>query len=393
MDNIERISFDNTAVAFSSKSTKTLKKMYWLFAAMNSSFLVHTGTFVIRFGLKLGLPIERLVRHTIFEQFCGGENIAESEATVQELAAYHIGTILDYAVEGEKIEEGFDRTAAEIIKTIEKAKDAATIPFCVFKATGLASGAILAKKQKEKLSEEEKQAYKRIVERVDKVCKAAWENNVRIFIDGEESWMQDTIDELAYEMMKKYNQERPVVYNTFQMYRKDMLTRLRTAFQHAATDNYFLGVKLVRGAYMEKERERALEEGYEDPIQDSKAATDEDYNTALKYCLNNKQRIALCSGSHNEYSNYYLVMLMEKHGLKNHDERIYFAQLYGMSDNISFNLAKGGYNVAKYVPYGPIKAVMPYLFRRAEENSAIAGQSSREFMLIKKELTRRKKKS
>ncbi len=390
MDDNNSVAFDDTAVAFAAKSDKELRKMYLLFAGMNNNFLVSAGTAALKLGLKLNLPIKGLIRKTIFEHFCGGESIEDSEQTIKALAKYNIGTILDYSVEGEKAEAGFDKTAAEIIKTIEKAKDSATIPFSVFKVTGLASGAILAKAQKGILNAGEKGEYERIVERIDRICKKAHENKVRIFVDGEESWMQDAIDEIVYSMMRKYNGEAPIVYNTYQMYRKDMLAKLKTAFQYAATYNYYLGAKLVRGAYMEKERERAEEEGYEDPIQPSKAATDEDYNRALKFCLDNKQRVALCSGSHNEYSNYYLTVLMDKHGLQNNDDRVYFAQLYGMSDNISFNLAKAGYNVAKYVPYGPIEAVMPYLFRRAEENTSIAGQSSREFLLIKKELQRRK---
>ena len=390
MDNVNSISFDDTAVAFASKSDKELRKMYLLFASMNNNFLVSSGTAALKLGLRLRLPIKSLIKKTVFEHFCGGESIRDSEETIQELAKYNIGTILDYSVEGEKAESGFDKTAGEIIKTIEKAKESSNIPFSVFKVTGLASGEILEKAQKGTLNAEEKGRYDKIVERIDKICKKACDYKVRIFIDGEESWMQDAIDEIVYSMMQKYNVESPIVYNTYQMYRKDMLGKLKTAFQYAATYNYYLGAKLVRGAYMEKERERAEDEGYEDPIQPDKAATDEDYNRALKFCLDNKQRVALCSGSHNEYSNYYLTVLMEKHGLKNDDQRIYFAQLYGMSDNISFNLAKAGYNVAKYVPYGPVEAVMPYLFRRAEENTSIAGQSSREFLLIKKELQRRK---
>ncbi len=390
MDDFNSISFDDTAVAFASKSDDELKKMYLLFASMNSNFLVSVGTAALKFGLKLNLPIRALIKKTIFEHFCGGESIEDSEQTIQALAAYNIGTILDYSVEGEKVEAGFDKTAGEIIKTIERAKGSSHIPFSVFKVTGLASGAILEKAQKGTLTPEEKTKYERIVERIDSICKKAYDNKVRIFVDGEESWMQDAIDEIVYGMMRKYNVEAPIVYNTFQMYRKDMLAKLKTAFQYAATYNYYLGAKLVRGAYMEKERERAEKEGYEDPIQPDKEATDEDYNRALKFCMDNKQRVALCSGSHNEYSNYYLTVLMDKHGLKKDDERVYFAQLYGMSDNISFNLVKAGYNVAKYVPYGPVEAVMPYLFRRAEENTSIAGQTSREFLLIKKELQRRK---
>lgn len=393
MSNINPISFDDTAVAFSSKSDKELKKMYFLFASMNNNLLTSVGTSALKFGLKLNLPIKGLIKKTVFEHFCGGESIKDSESTIQELAAYNIGTILDYSVEGEKSEEGFEKTAQEIMKTIEKAKNSPSLPFSVFKMTGVASGSILAKAQEKKLSKEESLEYDSAIERINMICKKAFDCKVRIFIDGEESWMQDTIDEIAYSMMRKYNTEAPIVYNTYQMYRKDMLAKLKEAFQYSATYSYYLGAKLVRGAYMEKERERAEEYGYEDPIQPNKEATDEDYNRALKFCIDNKQRIAVCSGSHNEYSNYYLTVLMEKHSLKNNDSRIYFAQLYGMSDNISFNLAKAGYNVAKYVPYGPVSSVMPYLFRRAEENTSIAGQSSREFLLIKKELQRRKRQN
>lgn len=391
MSDINSISFEDTAVAFSSKSDTELKKMHFLFASMNNNFLTSFGTSALKFALKMNLPVEGLIKKNIFQHFCGGESVEDSEKTIKELATFNIGTILDYSVEGEKTQEGFEKTAEEIISTIEKAKDSPFIPFCVFKVTGLASARILEKAQKKQLGQEDSIEYEKVIKRIDSICKKAFENNVRIFIDGEESWMQDAIDELAYSMMRKYNTQAPIVYNTYQMYRKDMLGKLKTAFQYAATYNYYLGVKLVRGAYMEKERDRAEDEGYEDPIQPNKQATDEDYNRALKFCLDNKQRIAVCSGSHNEYSNFYLTVLMEKHGLKNNDSRIYFAQLYGMSDNISFNLAKAGYNVAKYVPYGPVTAVMPYLFRRAEENTSIAGQSSRELLLIKKELQRRKR--
>lgn len=393
MKNTPQISFDDTSVAFSSKSDKELKKMYYLFASMNSNLLVDVGTYFIKLALKLNLPVKGAIKKTIFEHFCGGETIEECEGTIQELARFNIGTILDYSVEGEKTEKGFDKTTAEIIRTIERAKGNSNIPFCVFKVTGIASAKLLEKKQKgDTLSEEEVSEFERAKKRVEKICRKAHENDVRIFVDGEESWMQDTIDEMVYEIMGKYNKGKPIIYNTFQMYRKDMISKLRNAFHYAVTYNYFLGVKLVRGAYMEKERERAAEEGYDDPIQPSKEATDVDYNKALLFSMDNKQRIALCSGSHNDYSNYYLTLLMEKHGLRNDDQRVYFAQLYGMSDNISYNLANAGYNVTKYVPYGPIGSVMPYLFRRAEENTSIAGQSSREFLMIKKELERRKGK-
>lgn len=385
------VSFEDTATAFESKSDLQLKKKHLLFAAMNSNALVSTGTFFMKTALKFGFPIKLPIKHTLFEQFCGGESIAECEGAIQDLANYHIKTILDYSVEGEKTEAGFDATTREILATIDRAKGDPDIPFSVFKVTGIAAAQLLEKKQSgSALSDAEKTSFDKVFNRVDAICKKAHANNVRIFIDGEESWMQETIDELAYAMMRKYNKEQPIVYNTFQMYMTASLTKLKDALHNAVMHNYYLGAKLVRGAYMEKEREEARRRGIPDPVQPDKESTDEDFDKALLFCMNEKQRIALCSGSHNEHSNYYLTVLMEKHGLAPSDSRVYFAQLYGMSDHISYNLAKAGYNVAKYVPYGPIEAVMPYLFRRAEENTSIAGQSSREFKLIQKELRRRK---
>jgi len=244
--------------------------------------------------------------------------------------------------------------------------------------------------KKEVLSEDEKAAYERVRSRVDQICAKAFSYDVPVLVDAEDSWIQGTIDELAYEMMQKYNQKKTIVFNTFQMYRADMLENLKNAFHQAAMHNYYLGVKMVRGAYMEKEAERAEKMNYNNPIHRSKEATDKAFNKGLSFCIDNKQRITLMCGSHNEYSNLYLTVLMEKHGMKNNDERVWFGQLLGMSDNISFNLSKAGYNVAKYVPYGPVEAVMPYLIRRASENTSVAGQSSRELTLIKKEVKRRK---
>ncbi len=387
----DRISFDDTSIAFSSKSDKALKKMYLLFSSMNNNLLVKVGANIMKTSLKLGLPVKGIIKFTVFEHFCGGETIENSQKTIEKLAKYNIGTILDYSVEGEKTEAGFEKTTKEILKTIDKAEGNRNFPFCVFKVTGIASASLLEKVQlKKALQAEEEKAFARVKERVEWLCSAAHKAKVRILADGEDSWIQDVIDEMVYTMMQKYNIEQPIVFNTYQMYRKDMLQNLRKAFQDAVAHRYFLGAKLVRGAYMEKERERAGDMGYEDPIQVSKEATDDDYNKALLFCIDNGQRLALCSGTHNEYSNYYLTVLMEKYNMKKDDERVYFAQLYGMSDNISFTLAKAGYNVAKYVPYGPIEAVMPYLLRRAEENTSVGGQTSRELLLIKKELQRRK---
>lgn len=385
------VHFDDTAVAFSYKTDSNLKKANFIFTVVNHPAISSMATAAVRLGLALGLPIKGLIKSTVFYHFCGGETIEKSEETIQRLAQFNVGTILDYSVEGAETETGFDQTTLEILKTIDKAKDNQAVPFCVFKVTGMAQFALLEKiHAKEILLETEKAAFERFRNRVDSICKKAYEYKVPVLVDAEDSWIQNVIDKLAYEMMEKYNKEQTIVFNTYQMYRADMLVNLKEAFHQAAMHNYYLGVKMVRGAYMEKERERAAKLNYADPIHVTKEATDDCFNKGLAFCVDNKQRISLVCGSHNEYSNHYLTVLMQKHGMKPNDNRIWFAQLLGMSDNISFNLAKAGYNVAKYVPYGPVEAVMPYLLRRAAENTSVAGQSSRELRLIRKELKRRR---
>ncbi len=390
MFNIQTVSLDDTEIAFSYKSDEELKKTYLIFSAINISLLTRAGAKLIKIALKLKLPVQGMLKKTIFRQFCGGERISSCEPTIKQLATYRVKTVLDYSAEGSNDEASFEHVTRETLATIKRAQDDDNLPFCVFKPSGIASITLLTKIQSgEKLTKAEEEAFERVRQRMDTLCRAAYDAKKSIFIDGEESWIQDVIDGLVYEMMERYNKERPTVYNTYQMYRSDMLRNLKRAFQGAATRQYFLGAKLVRGAYMEKERERAKEMGYPDPIQPDKEATDDAYNQALRYCINNKQRIALVSGSHNEYSNQYLTLLMQKHSLKPDDPRVYFSQLYGMGDHVSFNLAHAGYNVAKYVPYGPVQSVIPYLFRRAEENTSVAGQSSRELRLVKSELQRR----
>ncbi len=383
--------FNDTAVAFQAKSDKALRKANWMFTVVNHPFISQLATGLVKVALALRLPIKPIIKNTVFEHFCGGETIEESLKTVDELGQYGIGTILDYSVEGGESEEGFDSTRDEILKTIEAAKGNPHIPFCVFKTTGLANTPLLQKIQEGKpLTEKENDRFTRVQERVLTICQAAYDAGVPILMDAEETWIQKPIDDLAYDMMKRFNNERAIVYNTYQMYRKDMLQNLRNAFHYAAMHNYYLGAKLVRGAYMEKERERAEENGYPSPIHETKEDTDDHFNKGLAFCVDNKQRISLICGSHNDYSNYYLTVLLDKHNVGKNDQRVWFSQLYGMSDNISFNLAKDGYNVVKYVPYGPVKHVMPYLFRRAQENTSVAGQSSRELMLIRNEIARRK---
>ncbi len=386
-----KVQFEDTAIAFSYKSDAELRKANFIFSLVNNPNISALATGAVRLGLTLRLPIKGLIKSTVFSHFCGGETIDQCNPIVEKLGSYNVGAILDYSVEGASTEEGFDKTTQETLQTIEALRKNKSIPFCVFKTTGIADADLLAKVQsKEPLTPEEEAAFNRVRKRVDDICKKAHEYKAKVLIDAEDSWIQDPIDQLAYEMMEKYNKESAIVFNTYQMYRADMLTNLRNAHHNATMNNYFLGVKMVRGAYMEKERERAEKMGYADPIHPTKQATDDAFNKGLAFCLDNKQRISLMCGSHNDYSNHYLTVLMEKHSMKNNDDRVWFAQLYGMSDPISFNLAKAGYNVAKYVPYGPIEAVIPYLLRRADENTSVAGQSSRELMLIRKELKRRK---
>jgi proline dehydrogenase len=382
--------FDDTQIAFSYKSDRQLKKANFIFTVVNHPNISALATGLVKIGLALRLPINGIIRNTVFDHFCGGETIEESERTIDTLGRFRVGTILDYSVEGEKTEAGFDQTCAAVLETFDEARKSPHVPFCVFKMTGLADGDLLTKIQaKEPLSEAESNAYDKVKARVDRICRKASELKIPVLIDAEETWLQQPIDELAREMMYQYNREHTLVYTTYQLYRTDALANLKALHADALQHKFHLGVKLVRGAYMEKERARAEEKGYPDPIQPTKEATDRDFNLALDYCINHIDTISLVCGSHNEYSNLYLTELLKKNNIAHNDRRVWFSQLLGMSDNISFNLANANYNVAKYVPFGPVRSVMPYLFRRASENTSVAGQSSRELTFIRKEMKRR----
>jgi proline dehydrogenase len=388
------ISFENTAISFKGKSTKDLRRAYWLFKIIGNNAVVKIGKWVTNTALMLNLPINGIIKKTIFKQFCGGETIKECDRTINQLAEYGIGTILDYSVEGKTSQKDIDSTVKEIIATIEHAKGNASIPFAVFKITGIARYEILVLSNEGlgKLNNAELQEYEGMKNRVDQICKAAFEADVPVFIDAEETWIQDSIDHIVTEMMEKYNKEKAIIFNSIQMYRVGRLTFLKNRIQIAKSSNYFLGTKLIRGAYMEKERRRAEEFGYPSPIQPTKGDTDRDFNTALELIIDNIEHMSLCAGTHNEYSSTYLTELMAKKGLEKDDKRVYFGQLLGMSDHISYNLAFNHYKVAKYVPYGPVKEVLPYLLRRADENTSARGQSSRELSLITKERNRRRNK-
>lgn len=386
------ISFDNTEVAFRGKSNADLKRAYWLFKMVGSPGLVKFGKWATNVAIRLRLPIKGLIKRTIFRQFCGGESITESLQASQRLADRNVKTILDYSVEGKTKEEDFDATVNEIIRTVKQAQNNPNIPFAVFKVTGICRFELLANANRgiEHLTEAEKADYDVLVERITKICSEAHAGGVPIFIDAEESWIQDTIDNLVYEMSVKFNRERAIVYNTTQMYRHDRLDFIKKEIARAKAEDYYVGLKLVRGAYMEKERERAAEKGYPSPIQPDKAATDADFDRALELVVSEIDRVSFCAGTHNEHSSLYLTELLQKQGISPEDPRAYFAQLLGMSDHISFNLSEQEYMVAKYVPYGPIREVLPYLIRRAEENTSVAGQTGRELTLIIKERKRRK---
>lgn len=386
------ISFENTKVAFAGKSNRDLKRAYWLFKLVSSSGLVKFGKWATNVAIKLRLPIDGIIKRTIFKQFCGGVSIKDSLQTSNELAENNVKTILDYSIEGKTDEVDFNHTVEEIIQTINEGAKNENIPFAVFKVTGITRFKVLEETNNglENVSEETLAGYNRMLAHVDDICSAAHKAKVPVFIDAEESWIQDSIDRIAYEMSLKYNRETAIVYNTVQMYRHDRLEFLRKEIERAKKENWFLGVKLVRGAYMEKERNRAAEKGYPSPIQPDKASSDRDYNAGLELCIENIDKVSLCAGTHNEESSKFLAELLDKKGIPHNTKSVYFAQLLGMSDHISFNLADKGYMVAKYVPYGPVKEVLPYLIRRAEENTSVAGQTGRELTLITKERARRK---
>ncbi len=384
------LSFDNTEIAFRYRNNKELKRAHFLFTSMGSPFLSSTGMKLTQLAISWGLPVKGMIKKTIFSQFCGGETIEEAAGTSSTLGKYGVDVALDYSVEGKEEEAEFDHAVPEFIKAIEYAATQNNIPFIPIKITGFARFSLLEKVHSgEALSENEKTEWQKVQERIDKICAAAARAKSMILIDAEESWIQQPVDDLADAMMEKYNKGTVVVFNTFQMYRHDRLAFLKLSHQKAMQGNYILGAKLVRGAYMEKERNRAAERGYTSPIQPDKSSTDRDYDAAVAYCFDHSDSIAVFIGTHNEDSCYKAAAIMQQKGLQPGNNHVYFSQLYGMSDNITFNLADAGYNVSKYLPYGPVKDVIPYLMRRAQENTSVAGQTGRELSLIKKEMKRR----
>ncbi|MEY8021913.1 proline dehydrogenase family protein [Muriicola sp. SD30] len=383
--------FENTKTAFALKSDAELERAYFLFKLIANQPLVRIGTAVTNFAIKTHLPVEGLIRATVFDHFCGGVNEKDCMPTVDKLWEKGVCSVLDYSVEGKDTEDPLDNALEVTLKILDFVKERDAIPFAVFKPTGFGRFHLYEKLSSgKKLTKAEQQEWGRVVNRFDITCKKAFDLDVCLLIDSEESWMQDAADELVEEMMRKYNRKKAVVINTIQLYRWDRLDYLKGLMERAERDGFKVGIKAVRGAYLEKENERAEEMGYKSPICASKKETDENFNKTISFIVQHLDSISLFAGTHNEASSYLLMQLMEENKIAKDDPRVWFGQLFGMSDHISFNLAAEGYNVAKYLPFGPVRDVMPYLIRRAEENTSVAGQTNRELELLKKERKRRK---
>ena len=398
------ISFDNTEYAFAYKTDKELKKASFLFSSMGHQSLVKLGTRFTPWAIRIGLPINGLIRDTIFAQFVGGETLKDTARVADKLEKFGVKVILDYGVEGKEGEENFDMACDEFIRVINYAASQPNIPFMSIKVTGFARFSLLEKLDAaatdksgyegtvhtEVLTEEEKAEWDRVVKRMHRIIQAAASQNVGVLVDAEETWIQDPVDAVTMQMMEQYNKTKAVVYNTIQLYRHDRLRFLKDTYEQASKKNFLPGVKLVRGAYMEKERKRAADMWYPSPIQPDKESSDRDYNESVRFCVERIKDIAFIVASHNENSNLLTTEIMKKNAIPLDHPHVHFSQLYGMSDNITFNLARAGCSVSKYLPFGPIKDVIPYLMRRAQENSSVSGQTGRELGLIKKELSRRK---
>jgi proline dehydrogenase len=393
MHSDDNLSFENTEIAFAGRSDKDLNRAYWLFRFLNNNKFVRIGSALTNWALRHNLPIEGMVRKTVYKQFCGGETMNECQDTINLLSRYNIGTILDFSSEGHDDTEAFEFTQKEILQTVYRASLDKRIAFCVFKPTGLMRFGLLEKiDANQALTKVEQNEFKAAQQRIDLICHMCAEKGVSLFVDAEETWIQETIDDMILDMMRTYNKEKVIVYNTLQMYRTDRLDYLHKLAEDARKNGYKIGLKLVRGAYLEKERARAIEKGYTSPLHTSKEATDRDYDAAVRFCLENIDIISVCAGTHNEKSSMLMAEYIMEHKIQKNHPHLHFSQLLGMSDHISFNLASAGFNVSKYVPYGPIEAVIPYLIRRAQENTAVAGQMGRELQFIVREKARRKGK-
>lgn len=383
--------FENTAIAFELKSDSQLERAYFLFKMIANEPLVRIGTAMTNFAIKAHLPVEGLIRATVFDHFCGGVSEEDCLPIIDRMYEKGVCSILDYSAEGKEVDNQFDFAMEKTLEVLDFVKEKDAMPFAVFKPTGFGRFKLFEKVSAgDKLNESETAEWGRLVNRFDRVCKKAHDLDVSLLIDAEESWMQDAADNLVLEMMRKYNKEKAIVFNTFQMYRWDRMDYIKKLKDMAASEGFRVGAKVVRGAYMEKENDRAREKGYTTPICASKRETDENFDAAIEYMMAHLDQFVLFAGTHNEQSCHKLIAQMQEKGVKPSDGNVWFGQLFGMSDHITYNLAAHGYNAVKYVPYGPVRDVMPYLIRRAEENTSVAGQTSRELALLQKERKRRK---
>lgn len=390
MNSSPSLSFDNTENAFISKTDRELRQADFLFSAMNHRWLIQPAKYLTPWMIRNHLPVRELIRRTIYRQFCGGESLQETGRTAAKLQESGLGVILDYGVESRQGEEAFDATRDELIRLIRFASGQPNISYMAIKITGFARFSLLEKlKQGHALEPRELQEYEWVIKRVQSICQAGADGQVGIMVDAEQSWIQDPVDRLCMDMMRQFNRGKVRVFHTFQLYRLDRLEYLQECCRLAASGGFLLGAKLVRGAYMEKERKRAAHFGYRSPILADREATDLQFNNALEFCLGQRNLISLVVASHNEYSNILTTALMARMQIPRNDPHVLFSQLFGMSDHISFNLAKMGYRTVKYLPYGPVEEVIPYLMRRAQENSSVSGQTSRELNLIRQERKRR----
>lgn len=383
--------FEDTATAFALKTDAELERAYFLFKMIANEPLVKIGTAMTNFAIKAHLPVEGLIRATVFDHFCGGINEKDCLPVVDKLYTKGVSSVLDYSVEGKDEEDPFDNALATILNVLDFVKEKDAIPFAVFKPSGYGRFSLFQKiSEGVALTEKEESEWNRVVARFDKTCKKAYDLDVALLVDGEESWMQGAADKLVEDMMMKYNKQKAVVFNTLQLYRWDRLDYLKELHEKAKKEGFKIGMKVVRGAYIEKENDRAEEKGYPSPICGSKQATDENFDTVVAFMVEHLGDMSIFAGTHNEESCYKLMELMKQKSIEPNNSNVWFGQLYGMSDHISFNLAANGYNVAKYLPFGPVRDVMPYLIRRAEENTSVAGQTTRELNLLKQERKRRK---
>lgn len=385
------VKFDDTSKAFAHLNDGDLRFNYWIFRLMNSPILNGISTSLAELAMKISLPVSWAAKPTVFRVFCGGETIDESLEVVKKLGQNNVGAILDYSVEGQESETEFAKTEQELIRIVSIAKDNDHIPVTCMKVSGIASNRLLERLSSGADSTDPERVLSAMLhKRIERICQANFDAGVPVYVDAEESWIQPAIDRLVESMMAKFNKDKAIVFQTVQMFRHDRLAYYQDLIEKARIGSFKIGMKIVRGAYLDKENKRAEEQGYATPIQPNKDATDEAYNAALKLSVDNIDWVEFCAGTHNEYSSQFLANLMKEKGLQNDHPNIYFSQLYGMSDYMSFNLAASGYNVSKYLPYGPVKFTLPYLIRRAKENTAIAGQMGKEFSMILKEQSRRK---